>query len=231
MSSEKRRIVVLASGTPTGGGSGFEWLVEATRTGVIPNAEVVAVISNRMSGGVNARADRLGIPFCWTCGIPLADRTRYSTYVKMYEPDLTCLSGCLWPISEPDPAKVINIHPGPLPEFGGPGMYGHHVHEAVMAAYLRGKITQSAVTMHFVTEEYDAGPVFFRYPVAIRPDDTAESLGARVNEVEHGWQSFITSLVLNGEIWYNALSGRVIVKPNVHRALHHFFRPGSVVVV
>jgi folate-dependent phosphoribosylglycinamide formyltransferase PurN len=61
--SEKRRIVVLASGTRTGGGSGFEWLVEATLTGVIPNAEVVAVVSNHLDGGVAAKAARLGINF------------------------------------------------------------------------------------------------------------------------------------------------------------------------
>jgi phosphoribosylglycinamide formyltransferase-1 len=79
-------------------------------------------------------------------------------------------------------------------------MYGHHVHEAVIKAFQEGKITASEVTMHFVNDEYDEGSVFFRYPVFIRSGDTAESLGNRVNKIEHGRQSYITNLVLKGDI-------------------------------
>ena len=71
-------------------------------------------------------------------------------------------------------------------------MYGHHVHEAVMEAYKAGEITHSAVSMHFVTEKYDEGPLFFSQSVPILPDDTAESLAKRVNEAEHKWQPIIT---------------------------------------
>jgi phosphoribosylglycinamide formyltransferase-1 len=149
--------------------------------------------------------------------------------IGVYNPDLTCLSGWLFPVCDLETGKIINVHPGDTSVAGGPGKFGHHVHEAVMAAYDQGKVTESAISMHFVTVRYDEGPVFFRYPVAIRPEDTPESLATRVNEVEHAWQAYVTGLVLDGKIWYNALNGNVVVDPNVNRALYHFF-PESVVV-
>jgi hypothetical protein len=101
---------------------------------------------------------------------------------------------------------VFNIHPGPLPEFGGKGMYGHHVHEAVLAAFKRGEIEQSAVSMHFVTEDYDRGPTFLNLPVKIKKDDTAEDLGLRVNLFEHLYQPMITSMVVNGLISWDGVN-------------------------
>jgi phosphoribosylglycinamide formyltransferase-1 len=110
-----------------------------------------------------------------------------------------------------DPSKTVNIHPGPLPKFGGPGMYGHYVHEAVMAAYRRGEIIQSAVTMHFVDDvAYDNGPIIFQMPVLIRPDDDAETLAKRVNEKERAWQSHILNLVVHRYIYLS--QGRVVYR-------------------
>ena len=122
--------------------------------------------------------------------------------------DLVCLSGWLKLVTGLDPRKTINIHPGPLPRFGGAGMYGHHVHEAVMEAYRNGtpdavtgeKVTHSAVSMHFVAEKFDEGPLFFSQPVEILPNDTADTLAARVLEAEHKWQPLITDKVLCNEI-------------------------------
>lgn len=80
-------------------------------------------------------------------------------------------------------------------------MYGHHVHEAVIAAYRRGEITQSAVTLHFVDDvAFDHGEIIFQMPVLIRPDDDAETLAKRVNEKERAWQSHILNLVVHGHI-------------------------------
>jgi folate-dependent phosphoribosylglycinamide formyltransferase PurN len=111
------------------------------------------------------------------------------------------LSGWLKLVAGLDPARTINIHPGPLPRFGGHGMYGHNVHEAVLEAYHFGEITHSAVTMHFVDEVYDRGPVFFQMPVPIEPTDTAETLAARVNKVEHEWQSRALNYVVDSKVW------------------------------
>jgi phosphoribosylglycinamide formyltransferase-1 len=79
------------------------------------------------------------------------------------------------------PGKVVNIHPALLPAFGGKGMYGHHVHEAVIARGARW----TGVTIHLVTEHYDEGPILCQRVVGVRPDDTPHSLGARVLRIEH----------------------------------------------
>jgi phosphoribosylglycinamide formyltransferase-1 len=192
-----KKLLIFASGTKDGGGSGFQKLVENSRNGVL-RAEIVAVVSNHENGGVCQKAEALGVPFIY---FPLPREAEdYQKIVADSHADFVALSGWLKLAKGLDPAKTINIHPGPLPRFGGPGMYGHHVHEAVMEAFKKGEIKHSAVTMHFVTEEYDKGPIIFRYPVSIQPDDTPETLAKRVNKVEHEWQSRITDLVIKGEI-------------------------------
>jgi len=119
-----------------------------------------------------------------------------------------------------DPAKTVNIHPGPLPRFGGTGMYGHYVHEAVMAAYHRGEITQSALTMHFVDETaYDNGPIIFQMPVLIRPEDDGETLAKRVNEKERAWQSHILNLVVHRHIYLS--HGQVFYESDVPKRLFY----------
>jgi len=193
----KPQIVVFASGTPTGGGSGFEKLVDASRGGVL-DAEITAVISNCKNGGVRERAEKLQIPFVyfpkpWT-------EARYQEITRGLAFDFIGLSGWLKFVLGLDPRITFNIHPGPLPDFGGLGMHGHHVHEAVLKAFLAGEIEYSAVSMHFVTAEYDKGPVFFHMPVEIFSGDTADDIGKRVNIVEHRWQPRITNLVVHGEI-------------------------------
>ena len=96
--------------------------------------------------------------------------------------DLVCLAGYLrWLKIEPRyRGRVMNIHPALLPKFGGPGMYGHHVHRAVLAA---GE-TESGCTVHFVDEEYDHGPVILQRTCPVLPDDDPDSLAARVFEQE-----------------------------------------------
>jgi phosphoribosylglycinamide formyltransferase-1 len=194
------RVLVFASGDEKGGGSGFQELVEFSRTDPpVLDAQIIGVISNHQNGGVRKRADTLHIPFDYWPG-PY-DAKGYRTFVEKYQADFVMCSGWLKFVRGLDPARTVNIHPGPLPRFGGTGMYGHHVHEAVMAAYHRGEIIQSAVTMHFVDEAaYDHGPIIFQMPVLIRPDDDAETLAKRVNEKERAWQSHILNMVVHQHI-------------------------------
>ena len=110
------------------------------------------------------------------------------------------LSGWLKLVSGLDPARTINIHPGPLPRFGGPKLYGHYVHDAVMAAYQSGEITGKAVTMHFVDPVYDHGPIFFALPIPIEASDTPETLAAKVNRAEHEWQPRVLNYVVHGQV-------------------------------
>jgi phosphoribosylglycinamide formyltransferase-1 len=197
----KIRVLVFASGDEKGGGSGFRELIEFSRTNPpVLNAQIVGVISNHPHGGVHKRAAALQIPFEHWSG-PF-DAEGYRSFVEKYRADFVMCSGWLKFVRGLDPSRTVNIHPGPLPRFGGPRMYGHYVHEAVMAAYHRGEIIQSAVTMHFVDEAaYDHGPIIFQMPVLIRPDDDAETLAKRVNEKERAWQSYILNLVVHRHIY------------------------------
>lgn len=197
-----KKIAVLASGTKTRGGSGFEKLVEASHDGRL-QGEIVCVLSNHLNGGVQERAKRLGIPFKhfeapWT--------GEHCRELIGQEVDLICFSGWLKQAVGFDPTKTINIHPGQLPDFGGKGLYGSYVHQAVMKAHEAGEIKESAVCMHFVTDEYDQGPIFLRALVAIEPNDTPESLGKRVNKVEHVMQWQFTNHVLNGKISWDGVN-------------------------
>ncbi|MCK9597251.1 phosphoribosylglycinamide formyltransferase [Candidatus Pacearchaeota archaeon] len=195
-----KNLLVFASGDKEGGGSGFQKLVEATKSGVL-QANIVGVISNHAGGGVSRRAEKLNVPFYYLDNPWTAED--YQFIVNLTNADFVALSGWLKLVKGLPPDRTINIHPGPLPKFGGPGMYGHHVHEAVLAAFKRGEITHSEVCMHFVTEQYDRGPVFFRCKVELLPDDTAESIATRVNKVEHAFQSYFTNQVVNGAIHWD----------------------------
>jgi phosphoribosylglycinamide formyltransferase-1 len=192
-------ILVFASGTKTGGGSGFETLVRASRTSPpILDAWICAVVTNHFGGGVWQRAAALGVQAAYWPGPFLAQG--YQNFVRYFKADYVMLSGWLKLAAGLDPARTINIHPGPLPRFGGPKLYGHHVHDAVMAAYHRDEITHSAVTMHFVDPAYDRGPIIFALPVAIKPDDTPETLAARLNRAEHDWQPRVLNYVVHGQV-------------------------------
>ena len=217
--SGRIRVLVFASGDETGGGSGFQELVEFSQTNPpVLDAQIIGVISNHQNGGVRRRADALHIPFEYWSG-PF-DAKGYRTFVEKYRADFVMCSGWLKFVRGLDPAKTVNIHPGPLPRFGGSKMYGHYVHEAIMAAYHRGEITQSAVTMHFVDETaYDHGPIIFQMPVLIRPDDDAGTLAGRVNEKERAWQSHILNLVVHRHIYLS--NGQVQYKGDAPKRLFY----------
>ncbi len=217
--NERIRVLVFASGDEKGGGSGFQELAEFSRTNPpVLDAQIIGVISNHPNGGVRKRADTLPIPFEYWSG-PF-DAKGYRAFVEKYKADFVMCSGWLKFVRGLDPTKTVNIHPGPLPRFGGSGMYGHYVHEAVMTAFHQGEIAQSAVTMHFIDETaYDHGPIIFQMPVLIRPDDDAESLAKRVNEKERAWQSYILNLVVHGYIYLE--KGQVFYKGDVPKRLFY----------
>lgn len=209
-----KNLLVFASGDEVGGGSGFQKLVEAVKAGRL-HANIVGVVSNHIAGGVAKKAQLLNIPFY--CPKNSWKEEDYKFMVWLTNADFIALSGWLKLVKGLPPEKTINIHPGPLPQFGGPGMYGHHVHEAVLAAYKRGEITHSEVCMHFVTEQYDQGPVFLRCSVEILPDDTAETLGSRVNKAEHEFQWLFTNKVIIGEITWDGKDPRSLRGAENHR--------------
>ncbi|MFZ2089788.1 MAG: formyltransferase family protein [Desulfobaccales bacterium] len=192
-------VLVFASGTKTGGGSGFETLVRAARTRPpVLHAFICGVVTSQPDGGVWQRARALGVrPHYW--GGPYTAKG-YQNFVKYFGADYVMLSGWLKLAAGLNPARTINIHPGPLPRFGGPNLYGHRVHEAVLAAFHRGEITHSAVSMHFVDEAYDRGAIICTVPVPIEKDDTPATLAARVNRAEHEWQPRVLNLVVQEKV-------------------------------
>ncbi len=197
MRKPRPKLLVFASGSATSGGSGFENLVNAQVKGTL-DAHIVGVVSNYKHGGVRARADRLEVPFHHLPNPQSSDD--YQEAVRIFSADWQALSGWIRPVVGLDPRTTFNIHPGPLPQFGGQGMYGHHVHEAVLRAFHLGEISASAVSMHFVTAEYDMGPVCFMQAVEIHRGEHADELGRRVLAVEHAWQPLITQKIVHGEI-------------------------------
>lgn len=230
------KIIVFASGTRNSGGSGFENLVEATKTGVL-DAEVVAVISNHEHGGVRERAKWLGVPFVYFNGPYTAENyQRIVANAFGAEPaplggeaslmGWVALSGWLKQVKGLDPRNTFNIHPALLSQLGGPfdglrasrfggkGMYGHHIHEAVKAALDTGEITESGFTMHFVTDEYDRGPVFFEHPVPLKRGMTTEEIAKTVNAAEHEWQPKLTNMVVHGKIQWDGKDPRTLVVPS-----------------
>ena len=207
---QKPKLLIFASGTPEEGGSGFENLVRAAATGKL-GAEIVGVVSNHPTGGVSKRALRLRVPFLHFPAPFTAPRCQ--EIVGVSEPHYVALSGWNKLVLGLDPKTTFNIHPAPLPRFGGKGMHGIHVHEAVLDAYRKGEIKHSAVTMHFVTEEYDGGPVFFRLPIEIRPEDTPKTLQNRVKNAEHFYQPFVTDLVVRGNIRWDGKNPDTLERP------------------
>lgn len=173
----------------SGGGSNFEALVAAARRGEIPEAAFPLLISNKPGVGALDRAARLGVPARVLDPKTFPDRAAYFDAVadalEKAGVRVVCLAGFLLKV-EPNfvrrfAGRILNIHPGLLPRFGGKGMYGHHVHAAVLAAGEK----ESGCTVHLVDDEFDHGPVLAQARVPVRPGDTADQLAARVLEQEH----------------------------------------------
>jgi phosphoribosylglycinamide formyltransferase-1 len=175
------RIAVLASGR----GSHVAALLAAIERGDL-DARLVAVVSNNSSSGALGIAREHGVPAHHISGKTHDDPGRaILTVLEDADTELLVLAGYLKKL---DPrivaafeGRALNIHPGPLPEFGGKGMYGLAVHEAV----LKSGANATAVTVHRVTAEYDEGEHLEVRPVPIEPGDTAETLAARVLRAEH----------------------------------------------
>jgi phosphoribosylglycinamide formyltransferase 1 len=168
-------VAVLASG----GGTNLQALLDALERS--PHARIARVISNHAGAGALERARRAGVPTT-----VLRDHTDAHELVQaLGDARLVVLAGYLKRVPADVVARfrwrVINIHPALLPGFGGRGMYGRRVHEAVLASGAR----VSGATVHYVDEEFDRGPIIAQWPVPVRADDTPESLAARVLEVEH----------------------------------------------
>ena len=178
------RIAAFASGR----GSNLEAILKNIEAGKL-NAKVVVVISNKSKAGVLQVARQRGIPALHISQIHFEKHDEFATHLLKvlteYETQLVILAGYLkkmpLEIVRAFKNKILNIHPALLPSFGGKGLYGHFVHEAVLE--YGAKV--SGATVHLVDDEYDTGAPIVQRCVPVKEGDTAETLAARVLKVEH----------------------------------------------
>lgn len=176
----KARIAVLCSG----GGTNFQAIMSAQEAGLIPHGEVTLVITDKAGAYVLTRAARYGLKTA------VCDKTQYPergereqailSVLRENNIDMVVFAGFMTILSEKFvkayAGRIINVHPALIPSFCGEGMYGLHVHEAVLA---RG-VKVTGATVHYVTEVCDGGPIILQKAVEVKEGDTPETLQKRV---------------------------------------------------
>ena len=173
-----KKIAILASGEGTNAERIIRYFSEK-RT-----AEVALVITNKAQAGVLKRTERLSVPSLVITAQGFADGEALEV-LHQYDIDFIVLAGFL--LKVPDnilhdyPNKIVNIHPALLPKFGGKGMYGSHVHQAVIASNEK----ESGITIHYIDEHYDEGNTIFQATCPVSPDDTPDTLATRVHQLEY----------------------------------------------
>ncbi len=189
----KKRIVIFASGNGTNAERIIEYFQKKG------NVEVSLVLSNRENAGVLKRAENLNVPAQHFTKEELYSSEKIRDLLLSLNPDLIVLAGFLLKFPETIlkdfENKVINIHPALLPKYGGKGMYGNFVHEAVV----KNKEPETGITIHYVNENYDEGAIISQKKVSLTEDETAESVAEKIQKLEHEWfPKVIEDILQNG---------------------------------
>ena len=171
-------LVIFASGTGTNAAAIISYFKQNGK------AKVSLIVSNKADAGVLQIAKREEIPF-----LIINKQTLHETMLLEQladvEPSLIVLAGFMWKVPaalvHAFPDKIVNIHPALLPGYGGKGMYGHHVHNAVVSA----KEKESGITIHYVNEVYDDGNIILQARCAVNENDSADELATRIHKLEH----------------------------------------------
>ncbi len=173
-----KKIVIFASGNGTNAQSIMDYFEHHA------TVQVCLVLANKKDAPVLERATKKMIPAMYFNRFAFAKANSIQHLLQATQPDLIVLAGFLWKF--PDylvdlfPDKVINIHPALLPNYGGKGMYGMHVHEAVVA----NNETESGITIHYVNEHYDEGTIIAQYRCALASTDTASDVATKIHALE-----------------------------------------------
>ncbi len=174
----KRNIAIFVSG----GGTNCENIIRYFQGSA--TVSTALVVSNKADAYALVRASNLGVPTEVVTKAELADSKRVLALLEKFDISFIVLAGFLPMI--PDylidafPRRIINVHPALLPKYGGKGMWGHHVHEAVKAA---GE-TETGMTVHYVTPVCDSGEIIAQFKTPLQPGDTADDIAAREHELE-----------------------------------------------
>lgn len=176
-----KRIVIFASGS----GSNAENLISYFHNSTV--GSVTQVLSNNPKAYVLERCKRLGVSALSFNRMAFTESDDVLNILRASQPDLIVLAGFLWKFPEfilrEFPNMVINIHPALLPKYGGKGMYGGFVHEAVVA----NKEAETGISIHYVNEHYDQGALIFQAKCEVASSDTAQSVADKIHalEMEH----------------------------------------------
>lgn len=188
-----KRIAILASGS----GTNAENIITYFKGN--NSIRVTKVLSNKRDAKVLERAKRLNVSY------KIFDRDQLVNsgdvlQILKESADYVILAGFLWKIPSSIitafPNKIINIHPALLPKYGGKGMYGMHVHNAV----IKNKESKSGITIHFVNENYDEGAIIFQKSIAVLPTDTSEDIAQKIHKLEYKYfPKIIESVILEND--------------------------------
>lgn len=174
-----KNITILASGS----GTNAENLIKYFHSS--GEGRISLLMSNRQDAYALVRAANLGVPTRVFSREELYDSGLVLNLLREFSTDLLVLAGFLWllppSIINAYPDRILNIHPALLPKYGGRGMYGQKVHEAVIA---NGE-TRSGISIHLVNEQYDSGDILFQAECPVLPNDSADSLASRIHELEY----------------------------------------------
>jgi len=187
-----KKIALFASGS----GSNVENIINYSIQHKTYNPYII--FCNNPKALVIERAKRLSIP-CIVFDKSLSKDSNWLTQQCINNNiDFIVLAGYLWLIPPSliaeYPNKIINIHPALLPSYGGKGMYGKHVHEMI----INNKENESGISIHFVSEEYDKGDLIFQSKCIISPDDTPDTLAAKVHDLEYKYYPEVISKIVSG---------------------------------
>ncbi|WP_422106479.1 phosphoribosylglycinamide formyltransferase [Winogradskyella sp.] len=173
-----KRVVIFASGS----GSNAENLIKFFQNS--DNASVIQVLTNNPHAKVLERCKTLKVSALSFNRTAFSRSDDVLNILKASQPDLIVLAGFLWKFPEfilnEFDNKVINIHPALLPKYGGKGMYGMHVHNAVVA----NKESETGITIHYVNENYDEGAIIFQAKCEVLPMDSADDVAAKIHKLE-----------------------------------------------
>ena len=173
-----KRIVIFASGS----GSNAENLIKFFQNR--DNASVIQVLTNNPHAKVLDRCKKLKVSALSFNKIAFTETEDVLNILKANTPDLIILAGFLWKFPENIlkyfPNKVINVHPALLPKFGGKGMYGMHVHQAV----IDNKESETGITIHYVNENYDEGAIIFQEKCKVLASDAAQDVADKIHKLE-----------------------------------------------
>jgi phosphoribosylglycinamide formyltransferase 1 len=179
LEKSKKRIAIFASGSGSNAQKIFEYFKDSDI------AEVSCVLTNKKEAYVIERAALFNIPVLVFSRKECYETNILVEYLKEKKIDLIVLAGFLWLVPEniihEFPNRIVNIHPALLPKYGGKGMYGSFVHQAV----IENKERESGITIHFANLQFDEGEIILQGTCEVTPDDTVETLAKKVQKLEH----------------------------------------------